>query len=147
MSLKFIWWFIDTVRLPTNKLVNRGFVLEKLRIYFRKFFYPYLKLSQPFDSTPSQFYVNWFAIDVSDATNTWFGLTEYDWLYSKSPRAWPQKETFTLFPSGSVAFSVMFTPGFVVLMDKLHIYWQFLAAIQVRRRDTTYLFCMCLVTL
>ena len=47
--------FIDRRRLLTKKRVDQGYTLEKLKIYFRKFFGRYNDLLQHYNTPLSQF--------------------------------------------------------------------------------------------
>ena len=72
--------FIDRGMLLTIKLVDQGYTLEKLKIYFRKFYGRYNDLIQHYN-TPFTVFV-WTSLLLMCVAYPGFNPTGYDWLYS-----------------------------------------------------------------
>ena len=88
--------FIDSGRLLTKKLVDQGYTLEKLKIYFRKFYGRYSDLVQHYNTYISQFlcdlFLCWCVLHIPDLTPP--GMTGYT-LYSTAGEC-SQQVLFTL---------------------------------------------------
>ena len=118
--------FIDRGRLLTEKLVDQGYTIEKLKIYFRKFYRRYNDLLQHYNTPLSQSWCDlifcWCVLHTPDLTSP--DMTGY--TVDSTVGAWTHQVKFTLpghlfthlgFPSVRVVFSVTFIPVFVMIMD------------------------------
>ena len=74
-SLLFVWWFYRQ-RLPT--LVDQGYTLTKLKIWFRTFYGIYNDLLQHYNTLPFAVFV-WPSPLLMCVTSTYTG---FDWIYS-----------------------------------------------------------------
>ena len=119
---------IDRERLHTEKLVDQGYTLEKLKIYFRNGYGRYNDLVQHYNTPLYSFGVTWSSVGVR-VTYTGFDPTGYYWLYSwfhcgcvaTSGEVYCSREPIHtlawVFPIVFVVLSVTFIPGFVMIMD------------------------------
>ena len=64
-----------------GRLVDQGYTLEKLKIYFRNFYGRYNDLLQQYNTSLSQFVCD-LVLLWCVFTYTGFDLIGYDWLYS-----------------------------------------------------------------